>query len=257
MPRTQLQERFDRARKVAAASRRASVEGRSAPAPWRHTLPPLPYAYAALEPYIDARTMRLHHEMHHAGYVAKLNRVLEPYPKYRDRTAEWLLLNSSELPQEISNAVRDSAGGHVNHSLFWLSMSAGGSGSPAGPLAAAIDRDFGGLEQLKVRFAEVGEQVSGSGWVWLARTRENGGRLAIYASSGHDNPMLHGHVPVLVNDVWEHAYYLKYENRRRAYLQAWWSVVDWAAAARRFEQSDDSGEQDWEGEGGRVLSSAT
>lgn len=257
MPRTQLQERLDRARKAAAESRRASLQTRGALRPWHHRLPPLPYAYSALEPYIDARTMRLHHEMHHGGDVARLNRVLEGYPKYHDRTAEWLLLNSGELPQEIRSAVRDSAGGHVNHSLFWLSMSAGGSGSPAGLLATAIDRDFGGLAQLKVRFAEVGEQVSGSGWVWLARMRDDGSRLAIFASSGHGNPMLQGHIPVLVNDVWEHAYYLKYENRRRGYLQAWWSVVDWTAAANRFEKSADPGEQDWEGEGGRVLGPAT
>jgi Fe-Mn family superoxide dismutase len=132
-------------------------------------------------------------------------------------------------------------------------MSPAAGGAPAGPLAEAIDRDFGGLEQFKVRFAGVGEQLFGSGWVWLARTNQEGGRLEIYATSGHDNPMMQGHFPILVNDVWEHAYYLKHQNRRSDYLRAWWSVVNWEEAARRFECSDQSAEQDWEGEGGQRL----
>jgi len=218
----------------------------------RHVLPPLPYSYEALEPYIDARTMMLHHDKHHASYVAKLNSTLEPFPELRERNALWLLLNLSKVPQEIRTSVRNSAGGHVNHCLFWQAMSAAGSSAPSGPLAAAIDRDFGGLEQFKVRFAEAGNAVFGSGWVWLAKAQQNSGRLEIYTTSGHDNPMMQGHFPILVNDVWEHAYYLKYENRRPDYLQAWWTVVDWLEAGRRFERADYAADQRWENEGGLI-----
>jgi Fe-Mn family superoxide dismutase len=197
--------------------------------------------------------MMLHHDKHHASYIADLNSTLEPFAELHERGALWLLLNLSKVPQEIRNSVRNSAGGHVNHSIFWQTMSAGGHGAPTGPLATAIDRDFGGLEQFKVRFARAGNAMLGSGWVWLVKTRQNGGRLRIHVTSGHDNPMMHGHSPVLVNDVWEHAYYLKYENRRADYLQAWWSVVNWLEAGRRFERSDHSAEQRWEDEGGRIL----
>jgi len=220
---------------------------------WKHLLPPLPYPRAALEPYVDAQTMMLHHDEHHASYVAKLNATLEDFPELQKHDAWWLLLNSSALPKGIRASIRNNAGGHVNHSLFWRAMSPAAGSAPAGPLAEAIDRDFGGLEQLKVRFAAVGEQLFGSGWVWLARTNQEGGGLEIYATSGHDNPMMQGHFPILVNDVWEHAYYLKYQNRRSDYLRAWWLVVNWEEAARRFEHSDQSAEQDWEGEGGQRL----
>ena len=213
----------------------------------------MPYSYDALEPYIDARTVMLHHDKHHAAYVANLNAAVELVPELQGRDALWLLLNSSKIAPNIRSSVRNNAGGHVNHCLFWKAMSPGGSGTPPGPLAAAIDRDFGGLEQFKVRFAQAGNAVFGSGWVWLARAQHNGGQLEILTTSGHDNPMIHGYFPVLVNDVWEHAYYRKYENRRADYLQAWWSVVDWLEAGRRFEQSDHTAEQGWEDEGGRIL----
>jgi len=217
----------------------------------KHMLPSLPYDYAALEPHIDAQTMMLHHDKHHASYVANLNSTLEKFPELHERNALWLLLNLSEVPQKIRTAVRNNAGGHVNHSLFWRAMSPAASG--AGPLADAIDRDFGSLEQFKVQFAEAGGKLFGSGWVWLARAQQDGGRLQVYTTSGHDNPLMQGHFPILVNDVWEHAYYLKYENRRGDYLKGWWSVVNWEEAARRFERSDLSPEQRWEGDGGLVL----
>jgi len=218
----------------------------------KHLLPTLPYAHAALEPHIDARTMALHHDKHHASYVEKLNAALEKYPDLRGRSALWLLLNPGEIPEPARTAVRNNAGGHVNHSMFWELMSPEG-GEPAGALADAIERDFGGLETFKARFVEAGEKLFGSGWVWLARTQQDGGKLAVYTTLGHDTPLMHGHLPVLVNDVWEHAYYLKHENRRGAYLKGWWAVVNWKEAARRFESAGASPERRWESEGGRVL----
>jgi Fe-Mn family superoxide dismutase len=207
-------------------------------APTKHFLPPLPCEYAALEPSIDARTMMLHHDKHHASYVEKLNAALENFPELRERTAMWLLLNLIKVPKEIRTVVRHNAGGHVNHSLFWRAMSPNGDDAPAGPLADAIVRDFGSFEQLKARFAEAGEQRFGSGWVWLARAQLNGGRLQVYSTFGHENPLLQGHYPILLNDVWEHAYYLKYENRRADYLESWWAVANWEEAAQRYEGSE-------------------
>jgi len=223
----------------------------------KHVLPTLPYDPAALEPHIDARTMALHHDQHHASYVANLNSVLEKYPELHDRTALWLLLNLGKVPQAARTAVRNNAGGHVNHSLFWRAMSPAASGAPAGPLADAIKRDFGSFEQFKARFAAAGARVFGSGWVWLARAQQDGGGLQVHTTSGHDNPLMQGHFPILVNDVWEHAYYLKHENRRGDYLKGWWPVVNWEEAARRFEHSDRSAGQRREADGGSLLRAAT
>jgi superoxide dismutase, Fe-Mn family len=225
----------------------------------KHLLPPLPYDYAALEPHIDARTMMLHHDKHHASYVEKLNTALQPFPELRGKTALWLLLNADQLPQEIRGAVRSSAGGHVNHSLFWRAMSPvsnQGGGMPAGPLADAIKHDFGSFDLFKARFDKAGATLFGSGWVWLARAQNDGGRLEVITTSGHDNPLMQGHFPLLLNDVWEHAYYLKHENRRADYLRAWWQVVNWQEAARRYERSDHSAEQRWDADGGRPLKAA-
>jgi Fe-Mn family superoxide dismutase len=219
----------------------------------KHMLPPFPYYHASLEPHIDARTMTLHHDQHHASYVANLNSALEEFPELHERTALWLLLNLRKVPQTIRTAIHNNAGGHVNHSLFWRAMSPGGGGEPTGALADAIKRDFGGLEQFKARFDEAGEKLFGSGWVWLARAQQDGGRLRVCTTSGHDNPLMQGRFPILVNDVWEHAYYLKHENRRADYLRSWWPVVNWEEAARRFEHSDQSAEHDWESEGGSLL----
>ena len=218
----------------------------------KHILSPLPYDHASLEPHIDARTMTLHHDKHHASYVENLNSALEKFPELQERSALWLLLNLSKVPQTIRSAVRNNAGGHVNHSLFWRAMSPAAS-APAGALAEAIDRDFGGFDRFKTQFAEAGSKHFGSGWVWLARAQEDGGKLSVYTTPGHDNPLMQGHFPILLNDVWEHAYYLKYENRRGDYLKGWWPVVNWDEAARRFERSDHSAERDREGEGDAVL----
>jgi Fe-Mn family superoxide dismutase len=222
----------------------------------KHMLSPLPYDYAALEPHIDAQTIMLHHDRHHASYVASLNSTLEKFPELHAHNALWLLLNLSKVPHKIRTAVRNNAGGHVNHSLFWRAMAPAAGGAPAGPLADAIDRDFGSLDEFKARFAEAGGKQFGSGWVWLARTRQDGGKLGVFTTSGHDNPLMQGRFPILVNDVWEHAYYLKYENRRGDYLKGWWPVVNWEEAARRFERPDHSAEREWEGEGGLVAAPA-
>jgi Fe-Mn family superoxide dismutase len=218
----------------------------------KHALPALPYAPAALEPHIDARTMMLHHDKHHASYVEKLNAALEKLPQLRERTATWLLLNPGKIPEAARTAVRNNAGGHVNHSMFWRSMIPGGSGAPKGALADALKRDFGSLAKFKTRFDEAGEKQFGSGWVWLVMQKE-GGKLEVLTTAGHDNPATQGHFPLLLNDVWEHAYYLKHENRRAEYLKAWWSVVNWPEVARRLEKFERSPERHWEGEGELVL----
>ncbi|HSU78180.1 MAG TPA: superoxide dismutase [Burkholderiales bacterium] len=205
-----------------------------------HHLPALPYDAGALEPYIDARTMQLHHGEHHAAYVEELNATLAPYPELQSKSALWLLLNLRELPAEIRVAVRASAGGHVNHGLFWQAMSPDGGGVPKGLLGDAIARDFGSYGRFQTRFDEAGAALRGCGWVWLARALEKGGRLEVLTTSAHDNPLMHGRFPLLLNDLWEHAYYLQHENRRLDYLNGWWPVVNWEQAARRYERSEHS-----------------
>lgn len=221
----------------------------------KHVLPLLPYDYAALEPHIDTRTMMLHHDKHHASYVANLNSAIARFPELRARTALWLLLNLSNLPAEIRLPVHSNAGGHVNHSLFWMTMSPSG-GAPTGELADALKRDFGSVEQFKAAFVEAGATLFGSGWVWLVRAWQDEGRLKVLTTSGHDNPLMQGHFPLLVNDVWEHAYYLKYENRRTDYLKTWWTVVNWEEVGRRFDRSAESSGQRWKLEAERILDTA-
>ncbi|HEX9182370.1 MAG TPA: superoxide dismutase [Burkholderiales bacterium] len=221
-----------------------------------HVLPALPYAHAALEPHIDARTMTLHHGKHHASYVDNLNAALADCPELQHRSALWLLLNAGEIPVAARTAVRNNAGGHLNHSLLWRAMSPSGGGEPTGALADAIKRDFGSFTQFKARFAEAGNKVFGSGWVWLARAQRDGGKLLVSTTSGHENPLTQGQFPVLVNDVWEHAYYLKHENRRLDYLNAWWAIADWDEAARRYEMSGNAAAQSWKYEDGRTLAPA-
>jgi Fe-Mn family superoxide dismutase len=180
--------------------------------------------------------MALHHGKHHASYVAALNTALQEFPDLRQRSAPWLLLNPGKLPRAIRTAVRHNAGGHLNHSMFWQAMSPLEGGAPTGALAIAIIRDFGSLAQFKLQFAEAGGKLFGSGWVWLVRVEQDGGRLQVCTTEGHDNPIMEGRYPILVNDVWEHAYYLKHENRRADYLDGWWSIANWKEAARRYEQ---------------------
>jgi Fe-Mn family superoxide dismutase len=226
---------------MTSANRKIKIDDSPQSHPAEHMVPPLPYENDALEPCIDAKTMLLHHDHHHSGYVASLNSALEGHPELRGRSALWLLLNPGELPRKIRTVIRHNAGGHVNHSLFWKAMSPAGQGSPApaGALAAAIDQNFGSLEKFKQRFVEAGEKLFGSGWVWLAESQQRKGKLQICTTNGHGNPLMNKRFPILLNDVWEHAYYLNYQNRRGDYLTAWWSIVNWQEAERRFDRSSD------------------
>ncbi len=202
-----------------------------------HQLPELPYALDALEPHVDARTLEIHHGKHHASYVDNLNAALEGHPELQERTATWLVLNANKLPDDIRTSVRNNAGGHLNHSLLWKAMAPGARTRPEGPLAEAIERDFGSLGGLRKQLEAVALKAFGSAWVWLARARQDAGRLEVLVSSGHGNPLTQGYYPVLVADLWEHAYYLKHQNRRADYLKDWWNVVDWREAERLFEGS--------------------
>jgi Fe-Mn family superoxide dismutase len=221
-----------------------------------HRLPALPYEFGALEPHIDARTMELHHGRHHAAYVASLNTAVAEYPELAERSAAWLLLNLGKIPEGARAWVRTSAGGHVNHSLFWRAMTPKGRGEPSGRLADAIARDFGSVEDFKSQFDTAGALLVGSGWVWLVRAQQNGGRLRVVTTLANGNPMMEDHFPLLVNDVWEHAYYLKHENRRPDYLRGWWNLVDWVEVARRFARSDHNSRERWAVDGDLLLEAA-
>jgi superoxide dismutase, Fe-Mn family len=196
-------------------------------------LPPLPYAYDALAPTIDAETMQVHHDLHHATYVKNANASVEGHADLADRSAEDLLRSLETVPAEARLAVRNNVGGHLNHSLFWQFMGPGGGGAPEGGLAEAIESVFGSFESFKTTFNDGGAKRFGSGWVWLVLNRE--GRLEVTSTANQDNPVSEGSEVLLGNDVWEHAYYLTYRNRRPEYLSAWWNVVDWSVIGRRFE----------------------
>lgn len=196
-----------------------------------HTLPDLPYAHDALEPHIDARTMEIHHGKHHQGYVNNLNKALEGHSELAGKSVEELVANLSSLPESIRGAVRNNGGGHLNHSLFWPTLSPNGGGAPSGELAAAIDRDLGGFDKFKETFAGAAGTRFGSGWAWLV---VDGGKLAVTSTPNQDNPLTEGKTPILGLDVWEHAYYLNYQNRRPDYVGAWWNVVNWDQVAQNF-----------------------
>lgn len=195
-------------------------------------LAPLPYAYDALEPTIDEKTMHFHHDKHHQGYTNKLNAAIEKHPELADKSAEDLLKDLDAVPEDIRGAVRNNGGGYVNHNLFWTAMKPGGSDGPTGALADAINKAFGSVEKLKEEFNNAGATQFGSGWAWLAKDSE--GNLKVLSTANQDNPLSQGLTPLLGNDVWEHAYYLKYQNARAAYLEAWWDVVDWDEVGRRY-----------------------
>jgi len=202
--------------------------------PTLHLLPPLPYPLTALAPHIDAQTLHYHHGVHHAGYVRALNKALEPVPELAGKSAEWLLLNLHRVPQKIRTGIAQNAGGHLNHSLLWSAMTPTGGGAPEGLLANAITLAFGSFEAFRQAFEDTGNGLFGSGWVWLVAPSHGDRRLQIAATSGHDNPLVENQYPILVNDVWEHAYYLQHQNRRAEYLRDWWSIVDWREAERRY-----------------------
>lgn len=196
-----------------------------------YSLPDLTYSLAALEPHIDARTMEIHHGKHHAAYVANLNKAIDGHAGLTGKSVEELLADLDALPEGIRNAVRNNGGGHANHTLFWDIMGPQGGGAPGGDLGAAIDRDFGSFEKMKEQLQAAGMTRFGSGWAWLVKS---GGGLEILSTANQDTPISQGKTPILGVDVWEHAYYLHYQNRRADYLSAWWNVVVWDKVADRF-----------------------
>lgn len=197
-------------------------------------LPKLPYAFEALEPYIDTTTMQIHHGKHHAAYVSNLNAALEKHPELAGKSLEDLVKNLNGVPEDIRTAVRNNGGGHFNHSLFWQFMSPNGGGEPTGDLAKAISTAFGSFAAFKEAFEKAGMTRFGSGWAWLGLQN---GKLAVISMPNQDVPMMEGLQPIIGVDVWEHAYYLKYQNRRAEYLSNWWNVVNWQEAARRYDTS--------------------
>ena len=199
-----------------------------------HELPPLPYAYEALEPYIDTETMHLHHDKHHAAYVNTLNTAIEKHPELASKSAEDLLRNLNSVPEDIRTTVRNHGGGHVNHTMFWQIMAPKAGGEPSGPLADEIRKTFGSFDEFKTKFNDAGAKQFGSGWAWLVRGNDS--KLQIISTPNQDSPLSQGLWPILGNDVWEHAYYLKYKNARPDYLKAWWNVVNWKEIEKRFQK---------------------
>jgi Fe-Mn family superoxide dismutase len=199
-----------------------------------HTLPDLPYAFSALEPHIDALTMETHHDKHHAAYVKNLNAALEKHPDLQGKSVEDLLRNINAVPEDIRTAVRNNGGGHANHSMFWNIMAPDKGGPAHGAVGTAIEKSFGGFAQFQEKFNDAGGKRFGSGWVWLVG--QKGGKLEILSTANQDSPLMEGQFPIMGNDVWEHAYYLKYQNRRPDYLKAWWNVVNWEAVNKRYEE---------------------
>jgi Fe-Mn family superoxide dismutase len=199
------------------------------------TVPPLPYAFDALEPYIDKQTMEIHHDKHHGAYVTNLNKALESAPDLQNKTVEELLANNcSIVPENIRTAVRNNGGGHINHSMFWQIMAPKAGGTPSGNVAQAINSTFGSFDQFKEKMNAAGTSRFGSGWAWLVKT---GGKVDIISTANQDSPVMEGKFSVMGVDVWEHAYYLKYQNRRPEYLAAWWNVVNWPEIEKRFSSA--------------------
>ncbi len=197
-------------------------------------LPPLPYDFGALEPHIDAQTMQIHHDKHHAAYVTNLNAALDKHPDLKNKPAEELLKDIGAIPDDIRTAVRNNGGGHVNHSMFWKIMKGGGGGNPTGDIAKVINDHLGGFDAFKEKFNDNGAKRFGSGWTWLIA---KGGKYELLSTANQDSPIMDGAFPIMGNDVWEHAYYLKYQNRRPDYLKAWWNVVNWDEINKRLEQA--------------------
>ncbi len=197
-----------------------------------HQLPPLPYAFDALEPHIDAQTMEIHHDRHHATYVNNLNAALENHPDLQSKSIEDLISNMDAIPEAIRTAVRNNGGGHANHTLFWEILAPNAGGVPTGKLADAINTAFGSFDNFKAEFTKAATTRFGSGWAWLI---VDGGKLAVTSTPNQDSPLMEGKTPILGLDVWEHAYYLKYQNKRPDYINAFWNVVNWEAVSQKFE----------------------
>ncbi|MGE5188437.1 MAG: superoxide dismutase [Gemmatimonadota bacterium] len=199
-----------------------------------HNLPPLPYSFDALEPYIDAKTMEIHHDKHHGAYVANLNKALEGHPELQKLSVEELLERVGKVPEAVRTAVRNNGGGHLNHSMFWKIMKKGGGGEPSGDLVDAIRGAFGSFADFRKTFTQAAMSRFGSGWAWLL---VRGGKLVVESTANQDNPVMDGGKAVFGLDVWEHAYYLKYQNRRAEYVEAWWNTVNWAQVAENFARA--------------------
>jgi Fe-Mn family superoxide dismutase len=197
-----------------------------------HQLPSLPYNFDALEPHIDARTMQIHHDLHHGGYVKKLNAALEGNSDLESMSIDKLIANLNTAPDKIRTAVRNNGGGHLNHSIFWKIMAPGSGGQPSGDLGDAISDTFSGFENFKSQFSTAAANRFGSGWAWLVLNSD--GNLSVISTANQDNPISDGLKPLMGLDVWEHAYYLKYQNRRPEYIEAWWNVVNWDAVAEKY-----------------------
>ncbi len=200
-----------------------------------YTLPKLPYEYAALEPHIDAKTMEIHYTKHHQTYVDKLNAAVEKFPELAAKSVEELVEGINEVPAEIKTAVQNHGGGHANHSLFWAILAPNAGGTPTGKIAEAITQQFGSFEKFAEEFNTAATNRFGSGWAWLVVSKEK--KLAVISTANQDSPLMEGHTPVLGLDVWEHAYYLNYQNRRPDYIKAFWNVVNWSEVARRFDEA--------------------
>jgi len=197
-------------------------------------LPPLPYDYAALEPHIDAKTMQLHHDMHHGAYVKNANAALEKHPELQSKSVEQLVRDLNSVPEDIRTAIRNNGGGHMNHSMFWKIMKPEGGGDPTGAIGDVIQKAFGNFKDFQTKFNDAGTKQFGSGWVWLA-AKPGSSDVQIVTTPNQDNPISQGLFPIFGNDVWEHAYYLKYNNRRPEYLAAWWNVVNWDEINKRYD----------------------
>lgn len=200
-----------------------------------HELPKLPYLYDALEPHIDARTMEIHHTKHHQAYVTNLNAALDKHPDLHKKSLEDLVSGIQSVPEDIRGAVRNNGGGHINHSMFWTIMKKGGGGEPRGDLGNVINAAFGNFASFKEKLTTAGMTRFGSGWAWLVL--DKGGKLAVTSTANQDNPLMEGQKPIMGVDVWEHAYYLKYQNLRKNYLDAWWNVVNWDEIAARYSKA--------------------
>ncbi len=200
-----------------------------------YELPPLPYPFDALEPNIDAKTMEIHHDRHHAAYVNNLNKALEGHPELGNQSVEDLIRNINQVPEDIRTAVRNNGGGHANHSFFWKIMGPNGGGEPTGAVAQAINSTFGSFQAFKDKFNAAGAGRFGSGWAWLVADRN--GNLSVTSTPNQDSPLMEGQTPILGCDVWEHAYYLKYQNKRPDYLAAWWNTVNWDEVNKHYQQA--------------------
>lgn len=223
---------YDEDKKVAMVTTTASVLKKVEEERYPFSLPPLKYDYDALEPYIDEETMKIHHTAHHQAYINNANNALEKYPELHGLSAEEMLRNIGEIPETIRETIRNNVGGHVNHTFFWDSMTPNSTKAPAGELLKAINKAFGSLDNFKTEFSKAGATRFGSGWAWLVVDH---GELKVISTPNQDSPLMNKQIPILGLDVWEHAYYLKYQNRRGEYLDAFWNIVDWEAVEKRFE----------------------